>query len=194
MIKKQDGLILATGLLVVSYTAGSSGWLWDWQAHLSATDPTIAHLMMNGSSIVILVVLASLAPVYSGRNGSLLTYSGLVMGLALLIVSSMKDQLIGVVIGSLLLLLLLLRSAWLEWRNDRRAVLAVAGIAVVLVGIVVDAFWHEAYPEPMGGEAGANMLLLPGHLMMLVGWVLGLVGAGILMLGGRSQRVEGGVK
>lgn len=179
MFKKRDWPIFATGLLVVSYSAGLSGWLWDWQAHLSAADTTIAHLVMNGSSIVILVVLASLAPVFAGREGYLLTYSGLLIGLALLIVSSMRDQPIGVVIGSLLLL----RSAWLEWRNNRRAVLAVAGIAIILVGIVVDAFWHEAFPEPVGGEAGPNMLLQPGHLMTLVGWVLGFVGAVVLVLG-----------
>jgi len=57
--------------------------------------------------------------------------------------------------------------------GNRQFALACLGPAVVLVGGIVDIFWHQANP----GAVEANMLLLPGHAIELAGWTLGLVGS-----------------
>jgi hypothetical protein len=49
---------------------------------------------------------------------------------------------------------------------------------VAVVGIVVDLLWQAAHPG--FSEQGMNLLLLPGPVIQLVGWVMGLEGSGIL--------------
>jgi hypothetical protein len=55
---------------------------------------------------------------------------------------------------------------------------AVAGWAVAIIGVIVDGYWHGAHP----GAEGTNMLDLPGHQIQLIGWILGVVGVGALLL------------
>src|SRR6266536_2070847 len=59
---------------------------------------------------------------------------------------------------------------------------AVAGWAVTIIGVIVDVYWHGAHP----GADETNMLGLPGHQIQLVGWILGVVGVGALLLRARA--------
>jgi len=57
------------------------------------------------------------------------------------------------------------RGGWLALRG--------LGVLLVLAGIIVDVTWHAAVTAG-GSEAGANMLLMPGHTIQLAGWIVGL--------------------
>jgi hypothetical protein len=77
-------------------------------------------------------------------------------------------------IGSIILVGIPLTALWLTRASPRFGVLTV----VAVVGIVVDLLWQAAHPG--FSEQGMNLLLLPGPVIQLVGWVMGLEGSGIL--------------
>ncbi len=43
------------------------------------------------------------------------------------------------------------------------------GGVVLFLGVLVDQWWHTMYP----GVGGNNLLILPGHLIELGGWLIG---------------------
>lgn len=95
-------------------------------------------------------------------GGHLLMYAGLVVVLAVSVVWVVVD------------------------RGALRAVAAgLSGLLVAIVGVVVDMIWHQANP----GAEEANMLLMPGHLIEVVGWMVGLAVIGALLLRSRSRAV-----
>lgn len=78
-------------------------------------------------------------------------------------------------VAVVLLLVIWVRSRG-GWRNAW-AVVAAAGWTLTIIGVIVDGAWHQANP----GADEANMMLLPGHQIQLIGWLGGLVGAGALL-------------
>ena len=72
-------------------------------------------------------------------------------------------------------LVIALRTRHLEtvtWK----AVALTAG-AVLLSGVIVDLIWHGMN----GAATERNMLLLPGHAIQHIGWLIGLAGTGGLL-------------
>lgn len=55
--------------------------------------------------------------------------------------------------------------------------LASAGAAVLLVGVLVDIAWHALNPD----ASERIMVLLPGHAIQHIGWLLGLAGVVTLL-------------
>ncbi len=53
--------------------------------------------------------------------------------------------------------------------------IAVSGIVLVALGTVLDLQWHQQHP--MASDMSMKMLELPGHQIILGGFVIGLVGA-----------------
>lgn len=162
-------------LLVVSYALGLAGWGWDWLEHLGSiqlglgTGP--AHTLMYFGAILVLMalVLAWLPP-----TEYRLAYIWLIGGVILAFIQPL--------IGSLALLALPVRAAWVRLRDgslDLWSALVLAGMVLVLSGIAVDWFWHTANPGTT--EESMNMLLLPGHLLQLAGWFVGVVGASVML-------------
>ncbi|MER3398981.1 MAG: hypothetical protein C4315_02430 [Chloroflexota bacterium] len=152
------GLAVGSGL-------GLTGWIWDDLEHMRLVEIGVAwaHLLMT---IGLFVALAGLVVVLSRSAGRPLTYLGFGVGFALAFVHPLA--------GRALWLILPLAGVWLALRSgNRQFALACLGPAVVLVGGIVDIFWHQANP----GAVEANMLLLPGHAIELAGWTLGLVGS-----------------
>ena len=98
-------------------------------------------------------------------------------------------------IGMLLILAVLLlsigplRRAW-RGTGERRSGLwfmsTFAGGAVLLLGILVDGWWHGAHP----GAAEMNTLVLPGHQLELIGLVIGVVVVSILLRRCRGQMLS----
>lgn len=173
--------------LVVGYALGFTGWVWDWLAHLGAVEGmALAHLLMSCSSVL---VLAPLVQWFRGGMGYLAAYGWLVVGLVLTLgpILAMEGTAPEVrrllaAAGGLTLLPIPLRAAWLRVQAGKPGLwpgVAAAGISVVLSGVIVDMFWHNANPGVE--EMNLNMLLLPGHQIQLVGWVVGLVGASVVV-------------
>lgn len=81
----------------------------------------------------------------------------------------------GMVAGVVPLLIWVLAILWLSIRRGwlRGAGGAGLGIAVVLIGLAIDLGWHRA--NPTANEMAMNMILLPGHQVELVGFLLGLL-------------------
>ena len=61
-----------------------------------------------------------------------------------------------------------------------------AGGAILLLGIVVDGWWHGAHP----GAAEMNVLVLPGHQLELIGLLIGVVLVSVLLVRSRDQMLS----
>ena len=159
-------------VLLASYTGGLIGWAWDYAEHLgtlqSALGQVPAHLLMQIGTISALATLPLLLP----RARSLLpSYAMFVAGLVLFLVHP--------VAGCIVLLALSLAAAWRFWRiaGGRNAflIMVAVGVAIVLGGTAIDWFWHVAHPGL--GEEDENMIRVPGHVIQLVGFFVGTIGA-----------------
>lgn len=153
--------------LVVGYALGLFGWVWDYLEHEEVLrfGEGPAHLVLELST---LIVLAALIPLGSRATRYVLLYT------LLALVLYMTQP----VAGAVALLGVPLVSVWehrQDGRWDARFTLAAGGIALMLVGFTIDVFWHAANPGIT--EAEENMILLPGHQIILTGWILGLAGA-----------------
>lgn len=69
-------------------------------------------------------------------------------------------------------------------RHNKGFAASAAGFTVFLIGFVVDLVWHA---NASGSEKGENMLYLPGHAIQLVGWAVGVMGAGAELIRTRAQ-------
>lgn len=162
--------------LVVGYALGLCGWVWDYLEHedILRLGEAPAHTVLELSTVI---VLAALLPVGSRATKYLLLYG--LLGLLLYIAMP--------VAGALALLGVPLVSVWEHRRKgrwDAWFAVAAGGIALMLVGFTIDVFWHAAHPGIT--EAQENMILLPGHQIILTGWIMGLGGA---ILNRRKGRV-----
>ncbi len=163
-------LLLGTG-----YALGLVGWGWDWLEHLGTLrlgfGAAPAHyLMYLGAILVLMMLILAWLPTTEYR----LAYIWLMGSVILAFIQPL--------IGSLALLALPIRAVWVRWRDgslDLWSALALAGIVLVLSGIAVDWFWHTANPGVT--EESMNMLLLPGHQLQLAGWLVGAVGASVML-------------
>lgn len=175
---------------------GLAGWVWDDLEHLRIIQLGLgmapAHYLMYLSGVVVLVALV---PPWQRALGYLLASvwlaAGVVLtlGAVLVIQGAPEVRATLVVLGSIVLLAIPLRAAWVHTQTGRLDIwpaVAAAGVAVVLVGQIVDVFWHIA--NPGASEMNINMLLLPGHQIQLAGWLVGLVGAGGVLLQRRARR------
>lgn len=162
--------------LVAGYALGLIGWTWDTLEHLRSVQlgfgPAPAHYL---SALGIVLVLAVLVPLRSRVVRHLPVYVWLAIGATVLFF-------VQPVAGSIMLLALLLRASRPRTRQTSYVLYAVAsaGVALVLTGSAIDWFWHTA--NPVVNEETANMLLMPGHQVQLLGWSIGLVGTGALLL------------
>jgi len=98
-------------------------------------------------------------------------------------------------IGMLLILAVLLlsigplRKAWRGTGGHRSGLWfigAFAGGAILLLGILVDGWWHGAHP----GVAEMNVLVLPGHQLELIGLMIGVVLVTVLLTRSRGQMLS----
>ena len=89
------------------------------------------------------------------------------------------------------LLVLAVWAAWLWLRaggfEGWQAAVA-AGLALLAAGVLVDVYWHETNPMVTDTGAYMNTLTLPGHQLLLLGFVIGCVGAGFGISGWRKRR------
>lgn len=156
--------VISFGLAVGS-ALGLTGWVWDDLEHMRLVEIGVAwaHLLMT---IGLFVTLAGLVVALGRSAGRLPAYLAFGAGFGLAFVHLLAGRMVWLVLA-LAAVRLGLRS------GNRQFALACLGPAVVLVGAVVDMFWHQANP----GVVEANMLLLPGHAIELAGWTLGLVGS-----------------
>lgn len=160
----QASEVISAGL-VVGFALGFIGWVWDDLEHqrLLQLGVAWAHLLMT---LGLFVALAG-ATVALGRSaGRLPAYLIFAAGFGLGFVHPLA--------GRVVWLGLALGVAWLAAQGGRWGFgVAGLGLAVVIAGGIVDMFWHRANPAAVE----TNMLLLPGHVVELAGWGLGLVGS-----------------
>ncbi len=156
--------VLSAGL-AVGFALGFIGWVWDDLEHLRILQLGVAwaHLLMT---IGLFVALAGVAVAMGRSAGRLPAYLAFAAGFGLSFVYPLA--------GRAVWLGLALGAAWLAVRAGSRGFgLGCLGLGVVLIGGIIDMFWHQANP----GAVETNMLLLPGHAVELAGWGLGLVGS-----------------
>lgn len=160
-------------MLIIVYALGLAGWTWDWLEHLRwlHLGEKLAHLLMYLSGVLVIVALI---PPLRQTGAYVLAYAWLVAGVALLLF-------VHPLAGIAALLPLPVRAAWVQTRRQLSPWfgLTAAGVALVLTGVAVDWFWHQANP---GVHAGVNILLQPSHALQFAGWVVGFVGSGFFLL------------
>lgn len=200
--------VLAAGLLAANLI-GTLGWVWDWYGHLGGVTIQAAHLLMDVGALAVIVALVVVARRAPFRSAAVVSYLLLLL-VAILVLgpitlmglyqrSTVAARLMQAYMGSLEstggipfavpLLALALWAGWLWLRTGRLEVWRVvvsAGLAVLALGVVVDVYWHQTHPMVTDTGQYMNTLLLPGHQLQLLGFVIGTVGA----LRGFSQLPE----
>ncbi len=184
------------GALAVAYGLGALGWILDWRSHLAiASDPAAAgtmnraHTMLYLGALLAVLTLALALNATLSRGGRVWLWStgaGCVLILAgpplLMMGAGIRAAWLmgymtatGMIAGVVPLLIWVLAILWLCVRRGwiRGAGGAGLGIAVVLIGLAIDLGWHRA--NPAANEMAMNVILLPGHQVELVGFVLGLL-------------------
>ncbi|HEY7416433.1 MAG TPA: hypothetical protein VH593_14665 [Ktedonobacteraceae bacterium] len=177
---------VAFAVLALGYVLGMLGWMWDWQGHLRGIEFIPAHLLMILSAILTLIVIIRWAPPWSRSRSYLLSYVWLIVGVGFVFGSILFAQPAVFPIGGVILLVLPLYVAWTQMRDRHLKlwnIFATEGVAVVLVGYIVDSFWHMLHAN----ARDFNIMLLPGHQIELLGWVVGLLGAAIMLLYSRTR-------
>ena len=197
------------GILAAGYGLGATGWLLDWRSHLTiVADPgaartmSLAHSFMYAAAAVVVLMLA----IAAGRRLSQATEAGLwgagavatlvLVGPPVLMMAAgvRAGWLMGYMSGTGMVPSVLPLLAWTFWVGWllvrqvglRRAATAGLGIAVVLLGLGVDLAWHRA--NPAANDMAMNMLLLPGHQIQLVGFLVGLLGSlSAIVIGNRRS-------
>ncbi|EGL84256.1 hypothetical protein CathTA2_0184 [Caldalkalibacillus thermarum TA2.A1] len=163
-------------IFLLSYIAGLIGWFWDWGEHMGTVQSGLtyvpAHLLMNVSIVVMFgtIVLTSTFK----KNMYWFSYAGILVGALLFLIQPE--------VGLSVLLAIPFLFFWAYAQRNKfllRVVFLLMGLALVLVGMVVDWYWHRAHPNI--GEAH-NMLLVIGHQIQLVGWGIGLMSALVMFL------------
>lgn len=172
---------------------GVAGALWDWREHLIGGGIQPPHFLQDAGGILALAVLA-FAGQSRFRQRSLV--AGVLLSAVALIIfgpfalmmffprTAFTHAFMSVIMtgaGLGLLLPLLVLAGWAAWRWLRTGpilawrIAAAAGLVVVAVGTVVDLYWHQN--NPMTAEMRMNMLVLPGHQIILGGFLIGLLGS-----------------
>lgn len=126
-----------------------------------------------------ILALVALTPPLRQAFGQAMTYAWLAIGVLIAFVHPL--------VGVIILLGIPFAVLWLVRLSPNRGFWIVVGaisVAVVLVGIVVDLLWVAAHPGFT--EQGTNLLLLPGPLIQLISWIIGLAGSGIALTRIRS--------
>lgn len=162
--KSQASEVISAGL-AAGFALGFIGWVWDDLEHQRILQLGVAwaHLLMTFG---LFVALAGMVVALGRSVGRLPAYLAFLAGFGLSFVHPLA--------GRAVWLGLALGVAWLAVRAGSRGFgLAGLGLAVVIIGGIVDVFWHRANP----GVVETNLLLLPGHAVELAGWGLGLAGS-----------------
>jgi len=173
--KFQASEVIGLGL-TAGFALGFIGWVWDDLEHQRVLQfgAAWAHLLMT---LGLFVALAGVVVALGRLTGRLPAYLAFGAGFGLSFVHPLA--------GRAVWLGLALGAAWLAARAGNRGFgLGCLGLGVVIIGGVVDMFWHQANP----GVVETNMLLLPGHAIELAGWGLGLVGSALAWA--QSARAE----
>lgn len=192
--------LVLVGTLLVANLLGMVGWIWDWQGHLNGVAIQGAHVAMDLGALSIVLALVLAARRTPFLSALLISYVLLILAaivvlgpmvlMGLYSRSTLAANLMQSYMGSLRttggipfalpLLALALWAAWLwlraggfeGWR------LAVAGgLAILAGGVIVDVFWHQTHPMVTDAGPYMNTLMLPGHQLQLLGFVIGGVGA-----------------
>jgi hypothetical protein len=182
----------AAAILALAYALGVAGTLWDWHDHLIGPGTQPPHLVIDLGGLVVLGVLA-----FSGkadlRVGSfavlyiLLALVALIaLGPFLLMMAAPRSALMAELMRSMMsggalvaYVPLVLLAGWSAWRWLSLAPLSVwrlaaaVGIVVVAAATVWDLYWHQTHAM----EVRASMAALPPHQAILLGFVIGLIGA-----------------
>ncbi len=174
----------STNLLVIAigYLSGLIGWIYDYLEHLGVIyqlfgiDP-YSTTILNGHTpqyIGGLIILIALIPPQPQRTRTLMAYGLLALIIAIRLIANLS----GAFIIGLLVTIAVPVGIMLFHLQDKSlhpAIAAIAtGIVIVSVGLVVDRYWHLSHPEVTGPY---NMLGAPGHVLEIVGWLIGSIGA-----------------
>jgi len=190
---------------------GMVGWIWDWQGHLNGVTLQAAHIAMDLGALAIVLALVVAARGTPFRSAFLISYMLLTMA-ALVVLGPMvlmdlysrstvaatlmqaymrSLRTTGGIPFALPLLAMALWAAWLWLRAgafEGWRVAVAAGLAVLVVGVLVDVYWHPAHPMATDIGAYMNTMTLPGHQLQLVGFALGCVGAVLGIWSWRERR------
>ncbi|MCG6137933.1 MAG: hypothetical protein MET45_25405 [Nostoc sp. LLA-1] len=157
--------VIVLRILLTTHFLGLIGWFWDCSEHIKMLQfglgTTPAHLLMDVSALLTVFVFST------QLNNSWWKYILPLVGLALIIFIPS--------IGGIILLAIPIKFTWIQLQRNHHlwTSLLSLGISTVLIGIVVDWFWHQSHPEV--NEENINVLLLVGHQIQLLGWFLGLI-------------------
>jgi hypothetical protein len=182
----------AVELLALAYALGVAGTLWDWREHLLGPGTQPPHLVIDLGGILVLAVLAFSSRMdYRSRSFTALYVLLVVvvlisLGPFVLMMAAPRSVLMASLMRSMMssravlvyipLVLLASWSAW-HWLSQTKVnwwrLAAALGIVVVAIATVWDLYWHQTHPM----EVGASMAALPPHQAILVGFLIGLVGA-----------------
>lgn len=178
---------------------GVAGALWDWREHLIGGGIQPPHFLQDAGGVLALAVLAFAGrPRFRARSFLILC----VLLVAVLFIifgpfalmmffprTAFTAAFMRVMMtdaGLSLMVPLLVLAGWAAWRWLRTGpilawrIAGAAGLVVVAVGTLIDLYWHQN--NPMTAEMRMNMLVLPGHQIILGGFLIGLLGsaAGLL--------------
>ena len=199
------------GTLLMANLVGMVGWVWDWQAHLNGVTLQAAHIAMDLGALAIVLALVVAARRTPFRSAFLISYVLLIMAAVVVLgpmvlmdlysrstvaatlmqayMQSLRTT--GGIPFALPLLALALWAAWLWLRAgafEGWRVAVAAGLAVLGVGVLLDVYWHQTHPMVTDTGAYMNTLILPGHQLQLLGFVLGCVGAVLGISSWRERR------
>jgi hypothetical protein len=199
----------AVRLLAIAYAMGVAGALWDWREHLIGGGIQPPHFLQDAGGVLALAVLAFVGHARF-RARSYVVVSVLFFAVLLVFfgpfalmmffprtpftAAYMRLMMTGAGLGLMVPLLVL--AGWAAWRWLRIGpivawrIAGAGGLVLVAVGAVIDLYWHEN--NPMTAEMRMNMLVLPGHQIILGGFLIGLLGsaAGLVWPVRRSSQAK----
>lgn len=184
----------AIELLALAYGLGVAGTLWDWREHLIGPGTQPPHFVIDLGGLIVLGVLAFSGKLDFRSRSFAVLYVLLVLviliglGPFVLMMAAPRSALMADLMQSMMsrsallaYVPLVLLATWGAWRWLSMApvnwwrLAAALGIVVVAIATVWDLYWHQTQPM----EVRASMAALPPHQAILIGFLIGLIGAGV---------------